>query len=213
MRFTKFFALTLGVAFLVVWGANGQPPGFGPKGDKGLKGLKGQKGAKGQGTNSERLLDDLKLTDAQMTKAREIVRAHDERLRQAAKQSRQDMLAQLKDVLNEADYKVVKEELEQVALLPTIPVITRTIATDDLVDRLMEYDTNGDGKITKDELPERMHALFEQGDTNRDGALDREEIKRLTERPGRGGPGGGGPGRGGPGGGGPGRGGPGGGRP
>jgi len=58
-----------------------------------------------------------------------------------------------------------------------------------------------------------MHALFEQGDTNRDGALDREEIKRLTERPGRGGPGGGGPGRGGPGGGGPGRGGPGGGRP
>jgi hypothetical protein len=197
MRFTKFFALAMGVAILVVWGANGQPPpGFGPKGGKGAKGAKG---AKGQVTNSERLLDDLNLTDVKFDKAREIVRAHDERMRQAARQSRQELLAQLKDVLSETDFKTFKDELEQVPLLPSIPPILRTIATDDLIERLMQYDKNGDGKVTKDELPERMHSLIEQGDTNKDGALDREEIKRMAERAGPGGfprgPNGGPPGR------------------
>jgi hypothetical protein len=148
MRFTKFFALAMGVAILVVWGANGQPPpGFGPK---------GAKGAKAQVTNSERLLDDLNLTDVKFDKAREIVRAHDERMRQAAKQSRQELLAQLKDVLSETDFKTFKDELEQVPLLPSIPPILRTIATDDLIERLMQYDKNGDGKVTRDELPERV---------------------------------------------------------
>ena len=103
-----------------------------------------------------------------------------------------ELLAQMKDVLSESDYKTFKDELEQVPMLPTIPPILRTVAADDLIERLMSYDKNGDGKVTKDELPERMHGLIEQGDRNGDGALDRDEIRRLAER-GPGGPPFGGP--------------------
>lgn len=191
MRLTKFFALAMGVAFLVMWGANGQPPPGGGKGGK------DGKGKKGPNTNSEQLLDDLKLTDAQRRKARDILRAHDDKTRDAARAARTELLAQMKDVLSESDYKTFKDELEQVPMLPTIPPILRTVAADDLIERLMSYDKNGDGKVTKDELPERMHGLIEQGDRNGDGALDRDEIRRLAER-GTGGPPFGGPKGGGP---------------
>jgi hypothetical protein len=58
----------------------------------------------------------------------------------------------------------------------------RGVSADDLVERLMAFDKNKDGKVTKDELPERMHYLIELGDTNKDGALDRDEIKKLAAR-------------------------------
>ena len=184
MRFAKFLVLAAGVAALVTLAANGQPPPFGPKGDKGLK---GPKGGKAPNTNSEQLLDDLTLNDTQRRKARDILRAHDEKARQAARQAREELLAQMKEVLNESDYKTFKDELDQVPLLPAIPANLRTVTADDLVERLMSYDKNGDGKVTKDELPERMHGLIEQGDRNGDGALDRDEIRRLAARgpPGR----------------------------
>jgi hypothetical protein len=54
------------------------------------------------------------------------------------------------------------------------------ITVDDVVARLMAFDKNKDGKLTKDELPERMHHLIELGDTNKDGALDKDEIKKLA---------------------------------
>jgi hypothetical protein len=78
------------------------------------------------------------------------------------------------------------------------------ISVDDVVERIMAYDKNKDGKVTKDELPERMHGLIARGDTNKDGALDRDEIKKLASTPGGFGPGGFGPGGFGPGGFGPG---------
>jgi hypothetical protein len=53
---------------------------------------------------------------------------------------------------------------------------------DDLVERIMAFDKNKDGKVTRDELPERMHHLIELGDTNKDGALDKEEVRRLAAR-------------------------------
>ena len=37
----------------------------------------------------------------------------------------------------------------------------------------MAFDKNKDGKVTKDELPERMHHLIDLGDTNKDGASTR----------------------------------------
>jgi EF hand len=201
MRLAKFFALTLGVALMVVWSASGQPPpggGFFPK-DKDGKGFKGGKGAKGK-ADSDRLLDDLKVTVDQREKARDLLKAYDEKIRQATRQARTDLIDKMKDVLSDADFKVFKDELEQVPLLPPIPPGLRTIAADDLVERLMAYDKNKDGKVTKDELPERMHGLIEQGDTDGDGALSLAEIKalaaKLNRQNGPGGPGG----RGGPGG-------------
>jgi hypothetical protein len=68
------------------------------------------------------------------------------------------------------------------------------IPLEDIVERIMSFDKNKDGKVTKEELPERMHHLIALGDTNKDGALDKEEIKKLVKKlasaPGRfGGPG------------------------
>lgn len=54
------------------------------------------------------------------------------------------------------------------------------ISVDQIVDRIMAFDKNKDGKITRDELPERMHHLFALGDSNKDGALDRDEIRKLA---------------------------------
>jgi EF hand len=65
------------------------------------------------------------------------------------------------------------------------------ISADDIVERIMAFDKNKDGKVSKDELPERMHGLIARGDTNKDGALDKDEIKMLATAPGGFGPRGG----------------------
>ena len=64
----------------------------------------------------------------------------------------------------------------------------------DFVERLMSQDANGDGKVTKDELPEPMQRVIERGDANGDGAIDKEEAEKLAAQLGRGGAGPGGPG-------------------
>ena len=44
---------------------------------------------------------------------------------------------------------------------------------------LEEFDTNKDGKLSKDEVPEGMRDRFDAADTNHDGFLDLEELKRM----------------------------------
>ena len=91
--------------------------------------------------------------------------------------------------------------------------------TDDLVTRMMEFDQNKDGKLTRTEVTDdRLLRLFDRADADQDGIVTRAELnalqvrERANERGGAGGPGGGfGPRGGGPGGFGPG--GPGGGPP
>ncbi len=56
----------------------------------------------------------------------------------------------------------------------------RGISADQIVERIMSFDKNNDGKITIDELPERMQHLIALGDLNKDGALDKEEIRKLA---------------------------------
>lgn len=191
MRTGKFFAFALGLGLVVAAGVDGQPP----NGPKGFKGGFDKKGFKGQG-GSERLIDDLNIADRQKTKAaHDILRAYDEKMRKIATKERQDMLVQMKEVLDPAEYKRFQEEVERVPLISTTPAGPRGVGADDLVSHLMSFDKNGDGKISLDELPERMRILMEQGDTNKDGVLHQEEIKRLAERseraPGPRGPGGG----------------------
>jgi collagen type III alpha len=59
-----------------------------------------------------------------------------------------------------------------------------------MVERLMGLDKNDDGKVTKDEMPERMQErMLERIDTNEDGAIDKKEAEAMAERfQGRGGP-------------------------
>jgi hypothetical protein len=81
--------------------------------------------------------------------------------------------------------------------------------TKSFVDRMMAFDKNKDGKLTRDEITdERLLRLFDRADTNKDGVVTREELEALAAKEmqdgggrGPGGPGGrfGGPG-GGPGG-------------
>ena len=39
-----------------------------------------------------------------------------------------------------------------------------------------------DGKITKEEATEKVDALFALHDTNRDGAIDREELRGAMQK-------------------------------
>ena len=57
-------------------------------------------------------------------------------------------------------------------------VFTRSPAA--MLERLFSLDVNADGRITRDELPERMHDLVARGDSNADAALDADEIRALV---------------------------------
>src|SRR5580658_3498894 len=46
---------------------------------------------------------------------------------------------------------------------------------------LKRLDTNKNGFVEKEELPERLQPLFEQLDRNQDGKLDREELGQMIE--------------------------------
>jgi len=48
-------------------------------------------------------------------------------------------------------------------------------------DRIMSYDENNDGKVSKDELPSRMQRLMDRGDENKDGFIDKSEAKKLSD--------------------------------
>jgi Ca2+-binding EF-hand superfamily protein len=133
----------------------------------------------------ERIVDELKLSRQNRDKAHDILRAHHEKMRKLHEQAREDLLKQMKDVLSEEQLKEFKEALERRPPPPPPGGPGRSpqgVSVEDLVERVMAFDKNGDGKVTKEELPERMHHLLELGDTNKDGALDKEELKKLAEK-------------------------------
>lgn len=49
-------------------------------------------------------------------------------------------------------------------------------------ERMMEADEDGDGKISRDEAPERVRRAFERFDVDGDGYLNAREIRRHAER-------------------------------
>ena len=59
----------------------------------------------------------------------------------------------------------------------------KAAAKSSLVDRMMAFDKNKDGKLTRDEITdERLLRLFEQADTNKDGVVTREELEALAKK-------------------------------
>lgn len=52
---------------------------------------------------------------------------------------------------------------------------------DEMVKQLLEFDRNGDGQLSQDEVPERMQGLFASGDANQDGVLTQDELRKLAE--------------------------------
>jgi Ca2+-binding EF-hand superfamily protein len=50
-----------------------------------------------------------------------------------------------------------------------------------MVTTLMAFDKNGDGQLTKDELPERMQGLFDRADSDKNGVLTAEEIRKSAQ--------------------------------
>jgi len=51
-----------------------------------------------------------------------------------------------------------------------------------LPERFGRFDANGDGKLQKSELPERMQMMFERLDADKDGVLDSNELSELGSR-------------------------------
>ena len=60
-----------------------------------------------------------------------------------------------------------------------------------IITQLMAFDKNGDGKLSKAEIPQRLQGLLERADTNKDDVLDRDELTKLARQrsPRNGGPG------------------------
>jgi acetyl esterase/lipase len=52
-------------------------------------------------------------------------------------------------------------------------------------DRLSQLDQNRDGKISREEAPQRMKNVFDRIDADQDGFLDLQELKRVASRFGR----------------------------
>ncbi len=55
-------------------------------------------------------------------------------------------------------------------------------AAAEFVKRTMESDTDGDGKISQEEAPERMRRAFDRLDTDGDGFVDKAEVEAIAQR-------------------------------
>jgi hypothetical protein len=63
-------------------------------------------------------------------------------------------------------------------------VLSSQVSPDIVVTRLMSFDRNQDGRVSSDELSERMRAVVARADGNGDGALDAAEVRAVAAAPG-----------------------------
>ena len=50
-----------------------------------------------------------------------------------------------------------------------------------IADHIMSHDANGDGKVDKSKMPERMKRILDRVDTNEDSAIDRKEAEAMAK--------------------------------
>ena len=65
---------------------------------------------------------------------------------------------------------------------PGQPGIAGRFNPEEMIRRLKDADKNGDGKISKEEAPDRMKDNFDRIDANGDGQLEESEIKAMVEK-------------------------------
>jgi hypothetical protein len=123
------------------------------------------------------MLADMKLSAGNRDTALAAVRAYRDDDRRLHELAAADLLLKMKEILSPEEYKKVKEAADK---FREERGGARRLAADAIVERLMSFDKNGDGLLSRDELPERMQDLLAKGDTNKDGFLDKEEIKKLA---------------------------------
>ncbi|MES2463954.1 MAG: hypothetical protein V4671_25570 [Armatimonadota bacterium] len=70
--------------------------------------------------------------------------------------------------------------LAALELRPAPPPVV--VPASEIVERLMEFDRNGDGTLSLTELPARMKTLLKQSDSNKDGILTQNELISFTEK-------------------------------
>jgi hypothetical protein len=183
-----------GTILLIAPLALAQPRGGPGRGGRGLP--PGARGGPQGGT--ERLVDDMPLTSLQQgLDLRAALIAYDQTVREQTLQARTALMEKMKTILSEDQLSRLKDQLDQIPAVTPPPPQPRGIATSDLVNRVVSFDKNQNGLITKDELPERMANLLSEGDANHDGALNKDELNSLAAKssvnnnpPGRGGRGG-----------------------
>jgi hypothetical protein len=181
-------ALVVAIIALLGAGSQAQPPGKkdGPP----------PFGKKGPPSSLVRAVDELRLSESQRQTVVAAVRDYEDDGRRLADMAGAHLLLKLKEILSPDEFAKVRESAERARGGP------ERLNVDSIVEHFMTFDKNNKGKISKDELPERMQDLFAKGDLNKDGFLDKDEIKKLAaemakEQPVRGGgfarPGPGGP--------------------
>jgi hypothetical protein len=75
--------------------------------------------------------------------------------------------------------KVVRAGTSQTPGVPELPPAPRPKSHQSMLERLMSFDRNADHRISRDELPERVHGLVARGNKNADADLELEEIRSL----------------------------------
>jgi len=126
----------------------------------------------------ERFVDDLKLSATNRATATAALREYQDNGRRLMDLAGADLQLKMKEILSPEEYKKVREATSRFQGPGGRP--GRAPDVDELVERILSFSKNKDGKVAKEDLPERMQYLIEKGDTNKDGVLDRDEIKKLA---------------------------------
>lgn len=128
----------------------------------------------------ERIVDDLALSDDPREKTMKLIRDYQSKIRSLSDTAESNLMEKLRKRMNDADYQSLRTNLNQ--QLTANRDGQRPIQTAEVIERILAFDKDSDGLVTKSELPERMQPLVDRGDSNQDGSLDRQEIAALAKR-------------------------------